>query len=63
MNVILIELLFYMITDLPWLIQGHLSHEHIIMFFQANANKSSTQRFQVKQVGHLLLGMIQEEGQ
>ena len=48
----------YMITDLPWLIQGHLSHEHIIMFFQANVNKSSTQRFQVKQVGHLLLGMI-----
>jgi hypothetical protein len=33
------------------------------MFFQANANKSSTHRFQVKQVGHLLLGMIQEEGQ
>jgi hypothetical protein len=33
------------------------------MFFQANANNSSTHRFQVKQVGHLLLGMIQEEGQ
>jgi hypothetical protein len=32
------------------------------MFFQANVNKSSIERFQVKQVGHLLLGMIQEEG-
>ena len=63
MNMILIELLVYMITDLPWLIQGHLSQEQIIKFFQDNVNKSSTQRFQVKQVGHLLLGMIQEEGQ
>ena len=33
------------------------------MFFQANVNRSFTQMFQVKGIGHLLLDMIQEEGQ
>jgi hypothetical protein len=33
------------------------------MFFQANVNRSFTQMFQVKGIGHLLLYMIQEEGQ
>jgi hypothetical protein len=33
------------------------------MFFQVNVNKSFTQRFQVRGIGHFLLDMIQEEGQ
>jgi hypothetical protein len=33
------------------------------MFFQANVNRSFTQIFQVKGIGHLLLDMIEEEGQ
>jgi hypothetical protein len=33
------------------------------MFFQANVNRSFTRMFQVKGIGHLLLDMIQEEGQ
>jgi hypothetical protein len=35
----------------------------ITMFFQANVNRSFTRMFQVKGIGHLLLDMIQEEGQ
>jgi hypothetical protein len=35
----------------------------IAMFFQVNVNKSFTQRFQVRGIGHLLLDMIQEKGQ
>jgi hypothetical protein len=35
----------------------------IAMFFQDNVNRSFTQMFQVKGIGHLLLDMIQEEGQ
>ena len=41
----------------------HLSQEHIVMFFQDNVNKSFTHRFEVEQVDHLLLDMLQEEGQ
>jgi hypothetical protein len=33
------------------------------MFFQVNVSKSFTQRFQVREIGHLFLDMIQEEGQ
>jgi hypothetical protein len=33
------------------------------MFFQVNVSKSFTQRFQVREIDHLLLNMIQEEGQ
>jgi hypothetical protein len=33
------------------------------MFFQANTNRSFTQMFQVRGIGHLLLDMIHEEGQ
>ena len=33
------------------------------MFFQVNVNKYFTQRFQVGGIDHLLLDMIQEEGQ
>jgi hypothetical protein len=33
------------------------------MFFQANVNMYFTHRFQVEGVGHMLLDMIQEEGQ
>jgi hypothetical protein len=55
-------MLIDMIRYLPWLIQGMLSQDHIPMFFQANANKYFTHRFQVEGVGHMLLDMIQEEG-
>jgi hypothetical protein len=33
------------------------------MFFQANVDRSFTQMFQVRGIDHLLLDMIQEEGQ
>jgi hypothetical protein len=40
-----------------------LKEDMIAMFFEANVNRSFTQMFQVKGIGHLLLDMIQEEGQ
>jgi hypothetical protein len=33
------------------------------MFFQSNVNKSFTQRFWVRGIGHFMLDMIQGEGQ
>jgi hypothetical protein len=50
-----------MIMDLPWLIQGHLNWVQSLMFFQVNVSKYFTHRYLVKQVGHTLLDMIQEE--
>ena len=58
-----IELLLNMLMDLPWSIQGRLSHERQSpMFFQVNVNRYFTQKFLVDRVGRLLLDMIQEEG-
>jgi hypothetical protein len=48
--------------DLPWLIQGHLSHMLSFMFFQANVSRYFNQMFQVKRDGHMLLDTIQKEG-
>jgi hypothetical protein len=50
-------------TDFQLLKQRCLKETMIAMFFQANVNRSSTQMFQVRGIGHSLLDMIQEEGQ
>jgi hypothetical protein len=50
-------------TDFQLLKQQCLKDDMIVMFFQDNVNRSVTQMFQVKEIGHLLLDMIQEEGQ
>ena len=63
MYVMMIEHLFNMTMDFQWLKHRSLKQEKIAMFFQENANKSFTKRFQVRKNGHLLLDMIQEEGQ
>jgi hypothetical protein len=62
MNMIYKELLSSMPMDLPWLIHRCLSWVQKLMLFKANASKYFIQRFQVKQVGCMLLDMIQEEG-
>ena len=49
--------------DFQWLKQWFLKKQMTAMFFQDNVNKSFNQRFQVRGIGHLLLDMIQEEGQ
>jgi hypothetical protein len=43
--------------------QQFLKYQITTMFFQVNVRKSFTQSFQVRGIGHLLLDMIQEEGQ
>ena len=63
MNVMRKELLFSIPMDFQLLKQWCLKEDMIAMFFQANLNRYFTQMFQVKGIGHLLLDMIQEEGQ
>jgi hypothetical protein len=63
MNVMRKELLFNMPMDFQLLKQRCLKEDMFAMFFQANVNRSFTQMFQVKGIGHFLLDMIQEEGQ
>jgi hypothetical protein len=50
-------------NEFPMIRKTVLEKKMTAMFFQVNVNKFFTQRFQVRGIHHLLLDMIQEEGQ
>jgi hypothetical protein len=63
MNAMRKQFLFNMPMDFRRLKQWCLKEDMITMFFQTNVNRSFTQMFQVRGIGHFLLDMIQEEVQ